>query len=201
MRYLARKIALYLFIAWSAITLNFLIPRLMPGDPIDLLTERIEGTLDPAALQSLREAYGLTETNLLLQYRDYLLALLRGDLGLSIGYYPVRVAQMVGDAMPWTIGLIGTTTVISFLIGTLLGVLLAWRRGSWTDHLLPLLTFLNAIPYFWLALILVLVFGVTLGWFEIAGGYDPAITPGWTAEFAGSVLYYATLPAITIVLA
>lgn len=201
MRYLLRKIALYLFIAWSAITLNFLIPRLMPGDPIDLLTERIEGTLDPAAMEALREAYGLTETNLLLQYRDYLFALFRGDLGLSIGFYPVPVAKIVGDAMPWTIGLIATTTVISFLIGTLLGVLLAWRRGSWTDHLLPVLTFLNAIPYFWLALILVLVFGVTLGWFEIAGGYDPAITPGWTGDFIGSVLYYAALPAITIVLA
>lgn len=201
MKYLLRKIALYVFIAWAAITLNFAIPRLMPGDPVDLLVERIQGQLDPAALDALREAYGLTDHNIALQYWEYLVGLSRGDLGLSIGYYPVPVAEIVGDAMPWTIGLVGITTVISFLIGTGLGVVLAWRRGTWSDGLLPALTFLNAIPYFWMALILVLIFGVKLGWFDVAGGYDSSIAPGWSGPFVSSVLYHAILPGVTIILA
>ncbi|MFX4272934.1 ABC transporter permease [Propionibacteriaceae bacterium Y1685] len=201
MKYLLRKAALYVFIAWAAITLNFAIPRLMPGDPIDLLAERTQGDLDPAALDALRQAYGLTEDNIVLQYRDYLVSLAQGDLGLSIGFYPVPVSEIVATSMPWTIGLIGITTVISFVIGTGLGVLLAWRRGTWTDGLLPALTFLNAIPYFWMALILVLIFAVNLGWFEVSGGYDPSITPAFSGEFVVSVIQHAALPAITIVLA
>lgn len=201
MKYLLRKVMLYVFIAWAAITLNFAIPRLMPGDPIDLLMERTQGDLDPAALDALRTAYGLTDENIVWQYRDYLASLSRGDLGLSIGFYPVPVTEIVGSSLPWTIGLIGITTVISFVIGTALGVLLAWRRGSWTDGLLPALTFLNAIPYFWMALILVLVFAVNLGWFEVSGGYDSSVTPAFTGEFIASVIYHATLPGITIVLA
>lgn len=201
MRYLLRKVVLYVFIAWAAITMNFLIPRLMPGDPIAVLVDRVKGQLDPAALDALREAYGLSESNLLVQYGDYLGALFSGDLGLSISFYPVPVIDIVTGAMPWTIGLIGVTTVISFVVGTGLGVWFAWRRGSWTDGFLPGLTFLNAIPYFWMALILVLVFAVNLGWFPVSGAYDVGLTPGWSGPFVTSVLQHALLPSITIVLA
>lgn len=201
MRYLLRKSALYLFIAWAAITMNFLIPRLMPGDPITVLVDRVRGQVDPAALDALAEAYGLSDANLFVQYKDYLSSLFTGDLGLSISFYPVPVTEVVTGALPWTIGLIGITTVISFIIGTALGVVFAWRRGTWTDGFLPALTFLNAIPYFWMALILVLVFGVNLGWFPISGAYTPGVDPGWNGEFISSVLSHALLPAITIILA
>ncbi|HLS15956.1 MAG TPA: ABC transporter permease [Beutenbergiaceae bacterium] len=200
MKYLLRKIALYGFIAWAALTLNFLIPRLMPGDPVALLIERVEGRIDPDAMAAIAESYGITDDPLYLQYWDYLVALSQGDLGLSIGFHPVPVADIVMDALPWTIGLVGITTVISFIIGTGLGVLLAWRRGSWSDHALPTLTFLNAVPYFWMALILVLIFSVNLGWFPVSQAYQPGMQMGFNAEFIGSVLYHGTLPAITIVL-
>ncbi|CAM3548151.1 ABC transporter permease [Isoptericola cucumis] len=201
MKYLLRKVLLYVFIAWAALTMNFLIPRLMPGDPVSLLVERLNGRIDPAAMSAIAESYGITDDPLLVQYLDYLGSLARGDLGLSIGLYPVPVADIVMGALPWTIGLVGTTTVISFVIGTALGVVLAWRRGKRTDLLLPGLTFLNAVPYFWMALILVLVFAVNLGWFPVSQAYTPGLTPGLTPEFVGSVLYHAVLPAITIIIA
>ncbi|MEN5072415.1 ABC transporter permease [Isoptericola cucumis] len=201
MKYLLRKVLLYVFIAWAALTMNFLIPRLMPGDPVSLLVERLNGRIDPAAMSAIAESYGITDDPLLVQYLDYLGSLARGDLGLSIGLYPVPVADIVMGALPWTIGLVGTTTVISFVIGTALGVVLAWRRGKRTDLLLPGLTFLNAVPYFWMALILVLVFAVNLGWFPVSQAYTPGLAPGLTPEFVGSVLYHAVLPAITIIIA
>ncbi|WP_154795845.1 ABC transporter permease [Occultella kanbiaonis] len=201
MKYLLRKVMLYVFIAWAALTMNFLIPRLMPGDPVALLVERLSGRIDPAAMDAIAESYGLTDAPLHVQYWDYLTSLAAGDLGLSIGFFPVPVSEIVLGALPWTIGLVGITTVISFLIGTGLGVVLAWRRGSWTDHLLPALTFLNAVPYFWMALILVLVLSVNLGWFPVSHAYEPGLVPGWDWEFISSVLYHGILPAITIILA
>ncbi|WP_163543538.1 ABC transporter permease [Occultella kanbiaonis] len=201
MKYLLRKVMLYVFIAWAALTMNFLIPRLMPGDPVALLVERLSGRIDPAAMDAIAESYGLTDAPLHVQYWDYLTSLAAGDLGLSIGFFPVPVSEIVLGALPWTIGLVGITTMISFLIGTGLGVVLAWRRGSWTDHLLPALTFLNAVPYFWMALILVLVLSVNLGWFPVSHAYEPGLVPGWDWEFISSVLYHGILPAITIILA
>lgn len=200
MKYLARKIGLYAFIAWAALTLNFLIPRLMPGDPVTLLLENSQGAIDPDAKKAIAEAYGISDDPLLVQYGHYLVGLLHGDLGVSISQYPVPVLDIISRALPWTIGLVGVATIVSFLLGTFLGVVLAWRRGTWSDHVLPALTFLNAIPYFWMALILVLVLSVTLGIFPNAGGYERILFPGWTPEFIGSVIYHAMLPAITIVL-
>lgn len=200
MKYLARKIGLYAFIAWAALTLNFLIPRLMPGDPVTLLLESSQGAIDPDAKKAIAEAYGISDDPLIVQYGHYLVGLLHGDLGVSISQYPVPVLDIISRALPWTIGLVGVATIVSFLLGTFLGVVLAWRRGTWSDHVLPALTFLNAIPYFWMALILVLALSVTLGIFPNAGGYERILFPGWTPEFIGSVIYHAMLPAITIVL-
>lgn len=203
LRYLARKLGLYLFIAWAAVTMNFVIPRLMPGDPVTIMVNRIKGqaVIEPEAIAALKDAFGLNNANIFAQYWDYLGSLLNGDLGLSITFYPTPVGEIITGAMPWTVGLVGITTVISFILGTALGVFFAWRRGTWTDGFLPGLTFLNAIPYFWMALILVLVFAVNLGWFPVSGGYEGGLMPGWNWEFISSVLQHSLLPAITIVLA
>ncbi|MDN5600436.1 MAG: ABC transporter permease [Brachybacterium sp.] len=200
MKYLLRKVMLYAFIAWAAMTLNFLIPRLMPGDPVALLVERMEGRIAPEAMASIAESYGMTDDPLPIQYFTYLGNLLRGDLGLSIGFHPVPVADIVMQALPWTIGLVGLTTIISFVLGTALGVVLAWWRGRKSDYVLPMLTFFNGVPYFWMALILVLVLSVNLGWFPVAGAYSRALMPELSFAFLGSVTYHAILPALTIVL-
>lgn len=200
MKYLLRKILLYTFILWAAITLNFLIPRLMPGDPVTLLMERMEGQISPDAVAALTAAYGISDEPLLVQYIQYMGQILTGDFGRSITYFPVPVSEIALSALPWTLGLVGTTTVLSFLLGTGLGVILAWRRGRLSDYTLPALTFLNAVPYFWMALLLVLVFSVNLGWFPVAGGADRFLVRGWYPEYILSVLYHSLLPAITIIL-
>lgn len=200
MKYLMRKVMLYAFIAWAALTLNFLIPRLMPGDPVALLVERMEGRIAPEAMDAIAESYGITDDPMIVQYVTYLGNLAKGDLGLSIGFHPVPVADMVMQALPWTIGLVGLTTIISFLLGSALGVLLAWRRGKKSDYILPFLTFFNGVPYFWMAQILVLVLAVNLGWFPVAGAYKRTLIPDLNAEFIGSVAYHGILPALTIVL-
>ena len=200
MRYLLKKLGLYAFIAWAALTLNFLIPRLMPGDPVRVLIAGSEGQIDPEARDAIAAQFGLTDDPLIVQYFHYLADLARFDLGVSLSNYPVPVIDIISGAMPWTLVLVGVSTVISFLLGTGLGVLLAWRRGTWSDHVLPALTFLNAIPYFWMALILVLVLAVGLGWFPYAGAYDRTMFPELSAPFIGSVAYHAALPALTIVI-
>lgn len=200
MKFLLRKLGLYAFIAWAALTLNFLIPRLMPGDPVSILIAGSEGQIDAEARDAIAAQFGLSEDPLPLQYVHYLGDLLRLDLGVSLSQYPVPVMDIISQSLPWTVGLVGVSTVIGFVLGTGLGVILAWRRGTWSDHVLPGLTFLNAIPYFWMALILVMLLSVTVSIFPAGGGYDRSIFPEPTLQFAGSVLYHAALPALTIVI-
>jgi peptide/nickel transport system permease protein len=201
LRYLLRRLGFYLITAWAAITINFLIPRLMPGDPVDLMVARMNGQIDPDAIESMKKSFGLTGGSIWSQYWDYLFNLLHGELGRSITFYPTHVSSVIGGALPWTIGLVGIATIISYLIGTSLGVVAAWRRGTWLDSILPTTTFLQAVPYFWVALALVMVFGVSLSWLPVSGAYSLDVTTGFNGEFVASVLYHAILPAITIVVA
>ncbi|WP_193105345.1 ABC transporter permease [Brachybacterium sp. FME24] len=200
MKFLLRKLGLYAFIAWAALTLNFLIPRMMPGDPVSILIAGSKGQIDAEARDAIAAQFGISEDPMIIQYVHYLGDLLRLDLGVSLSQYPVPVLDIISQSLTWTVGLVGVSTVVGFVLGTGLGVLLAWRRGTWSDHVLPGLTFLNAIPYFWMALILVMLLSVTVSIFPAGGGYDRSIFPELTPEFAGSVLYHAALPALTIVI-
>lgn len=200
MKFLLRKLGLYAFIAWAALTLNFLIPRMMPGDPVSILIAGSKGQIDAEARDAIAAQFGISEDPMIIQYIHYLGDLLRLDLGVSLSQYPVPVLDIISQSLTWTVGLVGVSTVVGFVLGTGLGVLLAWRRGTWSDHVLPGLTFLNAIPYFWMALILVMLLSVTVSIFPAGGGYDRSIFPELTVEFAGSVLYHAALPALTIVI-
>ncbi len=202
MRYLLRRIGFYLVALWAAVTLNFLIPRLMPGDPVLLLVARLQGRMDPHAIDALRLQFGLDkQQSLLTQYVNYLNDLVHGNFGISISQYPVPVSEVIGIGLTWTLGLVGVSAIISFVLGTTLGAIAAWKRGSWFDTIFsPLLTFFQAIPYFWLALILVLVLGLELKWFPVGFGYDISLEQGFYPEYLLSVLYHAVLPAFTIVL-
>lgn len=204
MRYYARKLAFYLVAFWAALTLNFFIPRLMPGNPVDILMAKLAqrgGTVDPSA----RRAYELllgsgTDESLPSQYFAYLGNMFRGDLGVSVSSFPTPVADIIAEALPWTLVLVGIATFLSFALGVVLGTLVGWRRGTWLDSLVPATTVLAAVPYFWLALILVALLASGLGWFPLLGGYDVVLSPGWDPEFIGSAIYHGTLPALTIVL-
>jgi peptide/nickel transport system permease protein len=200
-RYFLRRIVFYLATAWVAITINFLIPRLMPGNPIDLILSRYQSEASPSQVRALETTYGLDTTqSLLLQYLHYLDQLLHGNLGVSISYFPLGVATVIARALPWTICLVGLATVIAFTLGTLLGIVVAWRRGSWLDGLLPVTTFFSSVPYFWMALILLSVLAVKLGWVPLSGGYSDSTTIGWNGPFLSSAIYHGLLPALTIVI-
>lgn len=207
MRHLLRRIVFYLIAAWASLTLNFFLPRMAPGDPAQTLLERMEkqgGHVSPATLSALQAMFGVnTSDPLWLQYFKYLNELLHGNLGISVIYYPVQVTQIIGQDILWTLGLVGVSVIFSFVLGCFIGIVIAWRRGSKLDTILaPLMTFVSAIPYFWMALLILYVFGFTLGWFPLSGGYDELnVDPGFTLDFIASVVQHAILPALTIIIA
>lgn len=199
MSYLFKRIAFYLFTAWAAITINFFIPRLIPGDPVQSLISRMRGQMSSDAIQSLYVLFGLDKTEgLVSQYFKYWGQLFRGDLGVSFTFFPSQVSEVIGNSLPWTLALVGLTTIIGFLIGTTLGTLAGWRRGSWIDAVIPVTTFLSSIPYFWLGLIAIALFTGPDSVLPAAGGYDPGVVPSWTSDFIGSALLHGILPAVTI---
>jgi peptide/nickel transport system permease protein len=110
------------------------------------------------------------------------------------------VSDVIADSLPWTVVLVGVATLLSFVIGVGLGMVVGWKRVKWLDALIPATTVLAAVPYFWLALILVAVFAGSLRWFPLNQGYDVVLDPGWTPEFVASAAYHGVLPALTIVI-
>lgn len=205
MNYYLRKLGFYIVALWAALTLNFLIPRLLPGNPVDILLAKLQQRGGTVTAET-REAYelllgGNTSEPLIAQYGNYLANVFRGELGVSVTYFPAPVTEVIGQSLPWTIALIGIATVLSFIIGVGLGALVGWKPGTWLDSLVPATTLLAAVPYFWLALILVYALSTGLGVFPSQGGYNVVLDPGWNLEFIGSALYYGFLPALTIVIA
>ncbi|TWD75146.1 peptide/nickel transport system permease protein [Kribbella amoyensis] len=203
--FLVRRLGFYLAAAAAAVALNFLLPRLMPGDPSSAIVEeleRVSGQQVPAeTLMSIRAIFGNPSDNLAEQFVDYLRQLGHFDLGVSVVNFPVPVADLVWQALPWTLLLVGTTTVAAFAIGTLLGVVAGWKAGSRFDALLtPFTTFLSSVPYFWVALLALWVFGFVLGWTPLSGGYDADLPQGFSFAYAVSVLHHGALPAATIII-
>jgi len=205
-RHLLRRISFYVCAVWIAITLDFFIPRLAPGDPVAALVGKMstKGYVTPAMQQTLAAEFGLnTQDSLLVQYFKYLGNLLHGNLGNSIQYFPTPVSQIIAQDIGWSIMLGGIAVIISFVLGCLFGIITAWKRGTILDTILsPAMNFLSAIPYFWLALLSLFIFAYLLDWFPLTGGsYDAAnIFPGWTFEYFSSVVQYAFLPALTLVI-
>ena len=154
LRYMLRRGGFYLVAAWVALTMNFVIPRLMPGDPAATMFARFQGELDPEAMEALRETFGLTDAPLLEQYVSYLWHVAQGDLGVSVAYFPAPVSDVLATGLLWTLFLAGGAVIIAFVLGTGLGALAAWWRGGWLDSgLPPALLLLGAFPYFWLAMV------------------------------------------------
>lgn len=200
MKYFARRFFIYAITAWAAVTINFFIPRMMPGDPVQSLINRKQGQISADAAASLYVLFGLDkDVGIVEQYFAYWRQLLRGDLGLSFANFPTPVSEVLGQSLPWTIGLVGIATVISFVLGSLVGVLIGWRRGTWADGILPVATFFSSVPYFWLGLISIMLFSITWKIFPTGGAYNGGLVPGWDMEFITSVVQHGALPALTIV--
>ncbi len=206
MRHIIRRLSIYLLAVWVALTLNFFLPRLAPGDPAERLFYRLEqhGSVSPSYLNALRIEFGVnTNEPLWVQYVQYLNNLAHGNLGVSTTYFPYTVAQVIAQNIPWTLVLLTVSVLISFTLGTLIGIYMAWKRGSALDTTLSsLMTFFYSILYPWLAFVVFYFLAVVLGWFPILGGsYDAAtVTPGWNLDFILDASYHAILPALTIVI-
>jgi len=201
MSFLARRIAFYLVAAWAAVTLDFFIPRAMPGSAIEDIMAKFPGTLQPSAYKALEAMLGVGHPGSLWhQYASYLYDIAHFNFGTDVTEYPAKVSTLIGQTLPWTMTLVGSATVIAFLLGTLGGILAGWRYGGWLDRLLPGLMFLQAIPYFFLALILVELLAVQLHVFPIGSGYAGGLVPGWNWPFIVSAIGHSLLPAATIVI-
>ncbi|MCO4769920.1 MAG: ABC transporter permease [Deltaproteobacteria bacterium] len=199
-RYLLGRLGFYLLAAWVALSLNFLIPRMMPGDPATVMFARFQGQLSPEAMDALRETFGLSDASWWSQYWTYLRHALVGDFGTSVAYFPEPVTGVLLRGLFWTVVLAGSAVVVAFAAGTLLGTLAAWRRGGWLDSVLPpVLALLGAFPYFWLAMLALFVLGFGMGLFPLRHAYSDQLTPGLSPEFLASVFRHTLLPALTLV--
>jgi peptide/nickel transport system permease protein len=202
-RYLLRRLGFFVLTLWAALTLNFFIPRFMPGSPLQALRDRTHNKLSPAALQEMLTSFGFKpDENLAAQYLDYLKNMFTGQWGISIGATLGQpVSEIVLHALPWTLGLVGAATVIGFALGTLAGIVAGWRRGGKLDAVLPsVFVVTSALPYFWVGLLLILAFSIwTNGLLPSDFNYDTGLQPSFTPTFIADVLRHAILPAATIV--
>ena len=200
LKYILNRLWFYVIAAWAAITLNFFIPRMMPGDPASIMFANLRGKLKPEALEAIKKTFGVTDEPLFSQYIDYLHLLSKGDLGISIAYFPQPVSSIIVSGLLWTLFLVGTSLILSFIIGTLLGIYIAWNRDEKIDSLLPpSFALISAFPYFFTAMILLYIFGFNYGWFPIRHAYSSALSPEVSIPFISNVLYHAILPASTLI--
>ena len=199
-RYLARKSLLYLLTFWFAVTIDWMIPRLMPGDPIDGLIGRIQA--DSTASQELHgyftESFELDQP-LWKQYVNFWRGLIQGDLGPSITYVGSTVSELIWAAIPYTLALLVPAIVLSYIAGNRVGAMAA-RRKSLDNTVLPIAYVLTATPYMWLAIVLVYVVSFRFELLPVSGAYDFSQQPAWTWEFAGSFLRHWFLPFLTLFL-
>jgi len=200
---IGRRLGFFVFTVWAAVTLNFLLPRLMPGNPAEALLTQYPH-LQPSALHALTTLLGgVGHQSLFTQYADYWKGVVTFNFGISITTsFGTPVRTMVVSALPWTLGLVGVTTVLAFVLGTFIGLVSAWRRGTWLDAVLPPMAVIGfALPYFWVGLLLVYIFSVTLGWLPYEDAYNIlTTTPAWNLNFIGDVLQHAILPGMTILI-
>jgi len=206
-RRILTRLGLFIVVLWGAATLNFALPRLAPGNPVRerLFQMSVTGGYTQTGINKMVKAYsaqfGLDQP-LWLQYLRYLWNSLHLDFGYSLTNYPTTALSLIMTALPWTLGLLVTATAMAFVLGTILGALLSWRKSPRFLNVLvgPLLA-LSAIPYYMLGLVLVFVFALTLNIFPLGGGYSTGSLPSFSPGFIGDVIYHSLLPAASILLA
>ena len=201
MPFLVRRLAFYLVAAWVALTANFFIPRAVPGNAVQSIMDKFPN-LQPSAYKAIAVMLGVgNQGSLWNQYTTYLDDVAHFNFGTDVTNYPASVSQVLGEALPWTLVLVGTATIISFFLGTGLGILAGWRHGGWLDRSLPVWMFFQAAPYFFIALVLVDFFAIEHHWLPVGQGFNGEVTqPGWTWSFISNALEHSILPAFTIVL-
>ncbi len=200
MRFILRRLGFYLLAAWASLTINFFLPRLIPGDPASAIFAAARGQMQPEQLTQIRAALGLSEEPLINQYLTYLSNIFRGNFGISFSAFPAPVTTVIGNGLFWTLLLGFTSLVLSFIIGNVIGIIGSWRRGGIVDSTLPpLLIFIGAFPPFFLALMGLYFLGFQLQWFPLRHAFDDNLTPAFTLPFILSVAQHLLLPGLTII--
>lgn len=203
--YFLRRLLIFFLTIWIAATLIWLIPRLAPGDPVTAMVGRMirsAGYVENSdvIIEGWKARFGLNDP-LPVQYIRYLGNLVRLDLGYSLAYFPTTVSQIIGQALPWTVGLLLVAVTITFLLGNFLGALLAWRgTPRLVKYLIPVGMIFTSIPSILAAIFLLYIFAFFLGWFPLTGAYKAGMTPSLSIEFILNVIHHGTLPALSIVL-
>ncbi len=203
-RYFGGKFLWLIITFFVAFLLNFILPRMMPGDPVAVITQRVTaGMQSQAGIQRVYEQYAeLFGTNLPIhqQFFLYMRNVLRGDLGISFSQYPRPVADIIASSIWWTVGLQLPAIIVGWIIGNVLGALAAYRRSGYDKVLMPASLFVSNIPAFGMAVILLVVFAIGLEWFPTSGGYGFDMIPSFSWSFAKSVFWHYQLPFWSIVI-
>lgn len=203
MRYLYRRIIFYVVALWASLTINFFLPRLMPGSPIDAFISRFRDQIgnNPHILDAIRIELGASNAPIWQQYFEYIGNIAHGDFGVSYSQYPTHVSQILAATVPWTLVLAGSATILAFLIGTFLGIVAAWRRGGAVDSVVtPITMFTYSFPPFFIAMLVLYFVGVTAGWFPLNHAYGDNVQISWNLSFIKSAADHAALPVLAFLL-
>lgn len=206
--FFVKRIARSIFIVYVVTTLTFFLVRLMPGNPMQVYVNNLVAQYGMAYDRAMQMAAALFSINLkqpiLVQYGQYMLNILHGNLGMSLLSQGTQVSTMLLQYLPWTLFSVTVALFISFVIGILLGMYMAYRRETWLDHVLSTLSSIfHSVPNYLTAIMIIVVFGVELKWFQVGqmrGDLSPGVVPGFNLHFVGDALYHALLPIITYVL-
>ena len=204
-RYLATRSIYAIATTFVAIVINFLLPRLVPGNPAVTILATKYHYLPPGQVKLLESEFGLTNASLLSQFETYIVQLFHGNLGVSFYYYPQTVVQVIAEHLPWTLFLLGTATLISAFLGVYVGRVTGWTSGSKGETTLSsFFIALTSLPYFWFAILMQLLLAVDLvimgvHIFPISGTFGIQFTQGFNLPFITSVLWHSILPIFTIV--
>src|SRR5215213_8647510 len=205
MRWFARRLGFYVFAIWVALTINFLLPRLMPGDPVAGLLQHLSSSqlsANPGIVQEYETLLGGSNHSIWSDYVTYLHRIAHFDFGISTSNYPTHVSEVVGRTLPYSIFLVGVAFLLAFVLGTAIGTVAAWRRGGAVDNVMvPTFMAIGAFPAFFLALLGLYFFGLKLEWFPIQHAYDNGLTPGFNWTFLSSALRHSELPILVVVAA
>jgi peptide/nickel transport system permease protein len=205
MRWFARRLAFYAFAIWVALTINFLLPRLMPGSPIAGLLQHLSPAqlaANPGIVQTYQALLGGGHHSIWQDYVTYLNRIAHFNFGLSTSNYPTKVSEVVGRTLPYSMFLVGVGFILAFAIGIAVGMVAAWRRGGFTDSIVvPAFMTIAAFPAFFVALLGVYFLGLKAGWFPIQHAYDSDVVPGWNWTFISSAFRHSQLPILVIVIA
>jgi len=204
--YVVKRALQLLLIIFIAVTVNFGIPRLIPGDPIESALQTkmaMTGNVNvdvQAVAAAYRAKFGLDKP-LWAQYLNYWGSIFTRDLGVSLVDFPQPVVQKIQSAVPWTLALLTVSTIISFFVGSILGALIAWPRAPRFLHVLvPPFMLLSSVPFFLLGIVLLFTFSVIVPWFPPGGGFDPVSILRVDVATITDLLYHAILPALALVL-